>query len=208
MSKFRKDMDPKYTKISAYVIVSVVTIFIICSLLSFSGGFFKKVAETIGLVLKPIVIGGIIAYLFAPLIRWEEKKLNRKGSRPIAVFGTLILIILILFAFGYMLILFINQSFENVELNSLVDLNKIYASQITDVWNSISAWLENNNVDVGQVSESFSGMINSVTSAVTDLTFASMFAIYFLLDWDDISAYWNRVLNVFFKSFFFSYFKN
>ena len=134
------------------------------------------------------------------MIRWEEKKLNRKGSRPIAVFGTLVIILLIFVGFGYLLILFINRRFENVELNNLVDLSKIYASQITDVWNSISAWLEKNNVDIGQVSGSFSGLVNSVTSAATDLTFAFMFAIYFLLDWDDISAYWDRVLNVFFKS--------
>ena len=78
MSKIKSYLDSKYSKISFSVICMAVIIFFLCILISMSGGFFQKIFTVIGLVLKPIIAGGVIAYLFEPVLQLLENGSKRK----------------------------------------------------------------------------------------------------------------------------------
>ena len=93
MSKIKSYLDSKYSKISFYVICTAVIIFFLCILISMSGGFFQKIFTVIGLVLKPIIAGGVIAYLFEPVLQWLEKRIKAKNPRLIALVITIVVLI-------------------------------------------------------------------------------------------------------------------
>ena len=115
MLNWKKNTDPKYNKASLYVIVTCVAVYILCSLLKFSSGFFKQIVVIIGLVLRPFILGFIMANLLSPLINWIESKLKCKGARVIAVIGTIIVFVLIILALLFALFAFVNRTISGIQ---------------------------------------------------------------------------------------------
>ena len=199
MSKLKQKLDNKYTKISLYAIGTFVITFILCTLLSLSGGFFRRFFHIIGLVLKPFIAGGIIAYLFEPLIQRIEKMLKFKNARPVAVFGTLLIIVLLIIALLFTVFAFISNQVQEIHFDDIGTLISNFSEQLNDVWERAQQWLANHDINLGKITGGVSGFISGLTGTASDILFAVIFALYFMLDSKSIAGYWDRVRTIFIK---------
>lgn len=199
--KIKQFNDPKYNKIAVYVIISAVIIFALCAILSLSGGFFRKLFNVIGLVLHPIISGGIIAYLFEPVIQKLEKIFKGKAARPIAVVITGV-VILAVFLGGLVLIGTVIRRQSNtikIDTSNFGALVDSLGLQISEVNAKVQSWLTENSGIVGRIFKVITGFFGSLSDSLSNLFFAVIFAIYFLLDSENIGRYWSHVLDVFVK---------
>ena len=199
MSKLKQYLDKRYTKVSLYVIGTIIVTFFLCILISMSGGFFENLFHVIGLVLKPFIAGGIIAYLFEPLVQWIEKRLKIKAARPIAVFGTLILIILLVISLLFMAFAFLSNQVQEIHFEDIGNLIGDFSVQLNDIWAKAQEWFASHDINIGKITGGVSGFISGLTGAATDILFAVIFSIYFMLDSNAITGYWNRVRGIFIK---------
>ena len=199
--KLKQYLDEKFSKISLYTIGTAVIIFILCTILSLSGVFFRKLLNVIGLVLKPIIYGGIIAYLFEPLIQKMEKLIRGKAARPAAVLITGVLILAIT-AGGIVLIAVGIQKQSNAVTIDFTDLGSVIGAlgiQLNEVNEKVQQWLSENVGIVGDTFGKVTDIFGSLSDLVSNIFFSVIFAIYFLLDSKNIGAYWDRVLDIFIK---------
>ena len=199
MSKMKQYLDGKYTKIALYAIGTIVISFFLCILISMSGGFFEKFFHIIGLVLKPIIAGGIIAYLFEPLVQWLEKKLKFKGARAAAVFGTLTIIVLLVISLLFIAVAFLTNQVQEINFSDIGNMLGDFSGQLNDIWAKAQEWLARRDINLGKITGGVSGFISSLTGAASDILFAVIFSIYFMLDSKGITGYWDRVRNIFIK---------
>ena len=169
MSKLKQKLDNKYTKISLYAIGTLVITFILCTLLSLSGGFFRRFFHIIGLVLKPFIAGGIIAYLFEPLIQRIEKMLKFKNARPVAVFGTLLIIVLLIIALLFTVFAFISNQVQEIHFDDIGTLISNFSEQLNDVWERAQQWLANHDINLGKITGGVSGFISGLTGTASDI---------------------------------------
>ena len=197
MFNLKKYKDDKYTKIAVYVVITAIVTFFLCILISMSGGFFQKIFNVIGLVLKPIITGGVIAYLIEPVVQWTQKKL--KFSRSVAVIGTIaavvILVLVVLLTAG----LFLGHQISSIDFTNIGEVIASFSDQINEIGAKIQQWFESHSIDIKAITGGVGNVISGITGAASDIFFALIFAIYFLLDSDGISGYWDRVRNLFIK---------
>ncbi len=199
MSKLKQYLDSRYTKVAVYVIGTIIITFFLCILISMSGGFFENLFHVIGLVLKPFIAGGIIAYLFEPVVQWIEKRLKFKAARPVAVFGTLLIIVLVVFALLFTIVAFITNQVQEINFSDIGSLLGDFSVQLNDIWAKAQTWFANHDINIGKITGGVGGFISSLTGAATDILFAVIFAIYFMLDSQGISGYWARIRGLFIK---------
>ena len=199
--KLERYTDSKYNKIAVYAIDTAVIIFILCSVLSLSGGFFRKLFNIIGLVLHPVISGGIIAYLFEPVIRKLDKIIPGKSSRPIAVLITAVLVLCMIAG----VIVFIAGAVRNqsstvkVDFSSFGSMIESLGMQISEITTKIQTWLSENSGIIGKFFKTITGFFGSLSDFASNLLFAVIFALYFLLDSEHIGGYWSHVLDVLVK---------
>ena len=85
---FLDKLDQRYLKICAYASATVIITVVLLYLLSNTGGFWTTLWTLFTAILKPVIIGGIICYLFLPIVNKIESKLapdNKTRNRRIAV---------------------------------------------------------------------------------------------------------------------------
>ena len=199
MSKMKKYMDSRYTKISLYVIGTVMICFLLCVLVSMSRGFFSRLFTIIGLVLKPIVAGGVIAYLIEPLIQWIEKRLKFKNARAVAVIGTLVLIILLVISLLFVAVAFISRQVSEIHFSDISDLLANFSDQLNDISIRIQNWFAERSINISSITGKLSNVISGITGTASDIFFALIFSLYFMLDSGRIQSYWDRVRGLFIK---------
>lgn len=197
MINWKQFEDKKYTKIAIYTIVTIIIAFICCILLSLSGPFFRKVFSVIGLVLKPIIAGGVIAYLLEPVVQWIQKKL--KFSRPVSVIGTFVIIVILILALLVMAGLFLGEQISSINFNDIGNLISSFSDQISDIEIKVQDWLASHSIDIKAITGGVGSFVSGITGAASDIFFSIIFAIYFLLDSDRIQRYWDRIRKIFIK---------
>ena len=78
--KFKKRGNPRYTQISVYVIVTVIVIYILIKIANHAGDIFSAAGtglHRMGIVLKPLAGGFVLAYLLHPLADRLERRLDK-----------------------------------------------------------------------------------------------------------------------------------
>ncbi len=93
-------LDPKYTKICLYAGLTLVASLALVIVLYLTRGFWGRLWDIIIAVLRPIVIGGMFAYLLSPLVRRFERSISRSGERTWARPAAVALAYLMLFLIG------------------------------------------------------------------------------------------------------------
>ena len=195
--KLKQYIDSRYNKTAFYTIITAVIIFILCMIISHSGGFFQKISTVIGLVLKPIIFGGVIAYLLEPVIQKIAKLIHGNSARPIAVAITFILILVLLAGTLVIIGVMIRKQAGNIHIDDLASAVSSVTGQISEITTKVQTWLKENSGVVGESIGTFIGWISSTSDAASTLLFSVIFSIYFLLDSENIGGYWSRVLNLF-----------
>lgn len=195
----KKYMDSKYTKISVYVICTIIISFLLCIVISLSRGFFTKFFSVIGLILKPIITGGVIAYLLEPLVQWVQKKLKFKNARTVAVVGTLVVILLLIVSLLFMAVAFISRQVSEIHFSDISQLLGEFSEQLNEIGTRVQNWFAEQGVNVGAITGSVGGVISGITGTASNIFFALIFSLYFMLDSDRITGYWDRVRGIFIK---------
>ena len=199
MSKIKQYMDSKYTKISLYVIATVIITFLLCIIISLSRGFFAKLFNVIGLVLKPIIAGGVIAYLVEPIVQWFQKRIKVKNARTVAVIITIVLIVVLVLGILLVAVAFLGKQISEIKLDDIWSLVGNFSDQINEIGERVKAWFAEHSINVSAITGGVSNVISGITGAASDIFFAMIFAVYFLLDSDGITGYWDRVRKIFVK---------
>ena len=105
-----------------------------------------------------------------------------------------VFIILILLA----LIITVTRSVDKIDIKDLTAFIETEMADFSNFWSSVEAQLAKFNIDLGNIGSVLSTVFNDISSVASNLLFANIFAIYFLLD-SHIAEYWNDVLNAFTK---------
>ena len=83
MKRLRDSLDSKYLKICLYAGVTVILTAVVFMLLYLTGGVWGKVWNVFLAVLKPMILGGVLCYLLAPLETRIEKILTKNGPKRV-----------------------------------------------------------------------------------------------------------------------------
>lgn len=226
--KLKEKLNPKYTLIAAYVIVTAAIIYglgIMLDHLPEIAGGLKVAIGWLLTVLKPVVLAFVVAYLLNPVVRFFQRRYESmkifckkgKSKRGLAVLTTLFLILLGLTLVISLLISSVTKQVHLASLDDFVGLVNSFASSLTGFYDTVMTWLEELNFEsetlqqylktagayVGSFLQSFGlGLVSSVSnisSFVTTLLFTVVIGVYFLIDGPMMVAYWKRVMQALFS---------
>lgn len=226
--KWNGNLNKKYTQISAYVIATAVIIYILSLVAKNAPAILGTVLEKVGWlvkVIKPIIIGFVIAYLFEPVVLFFEKRLaNRKRylekprkARFHSVLITVVIVFIALAAMISILVFSITNQLRLANFDDIIYLFKTYAGYITDFVNSLTEQLQELNFEtkefqgiltevtgkltsfVSNTLNSTAGSISSLTGTLTTLAFSVIIGIWFLIDGKMMTNYMNKVMYALFN---------
>ena len=202
MDKFFDRFDKKYLKICLYAsITTLITIGIILLLIS-SGSFWVKLWSIFSAVLKPIIIGGIICYLFLPIVVRLEKLFNRKKkhkwARPLSVLLTFIIVLAAIALILTLIAVAIYKNIESINIESIKNIFFKLKEDYESIWKFVVQQLEAQGISSVNISHIVSLVTNAVGSFFSGLLFGVIFSIYFMLDSSHLSGYWIRAFKLIF----------
>ncbi len=228
-SGLRSHANEKYTRISAYVIVTVLIIYLLIKLLENAGG----IVGTIGSVLRwlkiifyPLAWGFVFAYLLYPLAGFLEGKQDKikekrkskreaRSSRGLAVGISWLLLAAGLFLVLSVIVSMIRKEATTFSADDIAGLVNGLAATVNDLASTLQKYLTHLNISTTEVGNAVQSIgntsseylqnvagglaksVTNLTSIFTNLLFAVIFAIYFMLDGEGIKSYWGRVLRAF-----------
>lgn len=169
--KLKDKMNPKYTQIAVYVIVTAGIIYCLSlaanNLMEILGVLGRILGWLFG-VLKPVVLAFALAYLLKPIVDFFQDKFEngrllqipwlaarrrritgkgKKSKRGLAVFATMLLIMLVLVLIISLLISSITKQAQFAGVDELVELLNGYAANLTDFYNSVMNTLQGLNIE-------------------------------------------------------------
>ena len=199
MNRLRDRFDEKYLRICLYAGVTVVLTVVAIMILSYSGPFWSTMWEMFKTVLKPVLTGTIICYMFLPFVEKIEtliSKKNTKWRRPAAVaifyVALLIIVVLVLITIGFV----VKGGLEGLGTLSLESIeNYIYSlhDQFASEFGELEAKLREIKLPIGKAGDFVTGLINAISGFFSGLVFGIIFSIYFMLDGDNIIDFWKRI---------------
>lgn len=182
-------------------ILKLLGILGIIYLLSLTSHVWMTVIKTIFKITLPFIIGFVIAYVLYPIVRYLDKKgITKKIVVPLIFFLLLICLALLVFTVSPMiytqmvsfinsLIQAVNKLFEIYKENSMNNTNTLVQEvfkQFNVLLNESKNWLPNLSAILPQIFNSFIGFL-------TNALFAVIISIYFLLEYEQITSYINRL---------------
>ena len=214
----------RYSVISFYVVFTVVVIFILIRI----GDNLDKIALALGaglhwlrVIFVPLALGFALAYLFAPVIHFFRRRLEKLPyyrKRDKSGLGAAVAITFVIVAAALALgLTFLISAFTHeltvVSFDSVTNFITGISKSFNEVYIQLKKWSEQMNISsdaLATVTDTWAGNLASqagraVSDALSHLTgylangaFAVIFAVYFSLDADGLKRYWKR----FFRSVF------
>lgn len=227
--KWNGRLNKKYTQISAYVIATAVIIYILALMAKNAPTIIASVLDKVGWlmkVIKPIIIGFVIAYLFEPVVEFFQKRIEKRKfyrnkarkARFLAVLITVVLVIIALGAVISVLVYSITNQIRLANIDDIIYLIKTYTGYFADFVNSLSVQLKELNFEtqefqslianvtgkltnwVTNTLNSTAGSIGSITGIFTTLAFSIIIGIWFMIDGAMMTSYLNKVMYGIFDS--------
>ena len=224
MNFFKDKINKKYFEISMYVIFTCIVIF----LLSRFTDQLPVIAKTtgsalkwVGAILKPVIIGFIIAYLLFPMLERLESLLQKikplkkkKSVRGLAVALQGVIILVGLFIIVSLLVSVITKQARAANSEDIIEGIKTYANSINELYRELIDRLDKLNINSAEIKSSVDTFTNNLGKYMLNLSsqlgnlagnlkdglatalFALIFSIYFLLDMPKLKKYWGRVLGI------------
>ncbi len=201
MNRLKKYYKEEYTRIAVYVVITALILFISCLIVLWASGECGRILTFISAVLKPLVLGIVLAYLLSPVVTKLEKKLSGNIDRKIARRGMAVLIVYgVIFAFiAAILALIAITVTEGIATIDFADIKGhliILSREFTKFESEIRAALSKLDINIGGAGVLLIRFINTLKSGASVLLFAVIFSIYFLLD-SGIWKYWVKVIKIF-----------
>lgn len=224
--KLKDRMNPKYTQLSCYVIVTCIIIYILSRVADNIDIIFGAIGSGLHwlhVILKPLIFGFAIAYILAPAADFFEHQLEKlkhyqkhpQKVRTAAVLSVSLIALAAIILFLSVLISTFTHQLTVANVDDVFAMITSYAKTLNSFYSEATKRLQDLNIqsdviekyvdDIGTAVASFfkgmgSNMMKSasnVGAALTSSLFAIIFAIYFLLDGKQLMKYWNRVLSAF-----------
>ena len=191
-----KYYNKDYSQIAFYAVKTVLEIFVLGLVIYYLAGKTGTALSFVSGVLKPLVLGLALTYLLSPAVSKFENKTfaslkSPKTRRLAAVVLTFVIVLAALFFILGIMVVTITKSISAFKL-LLLGL----ADQFSKFWSTIEKTLASMNINLGSAGDFLSGIFNGVKDGASTLLFATIFAIYFLID-DSIASYWSDVLGAF-----------
>lgn len=198
LGKLRENLQENITLASVLKILGILGI---VYLLSLTSHVWLSIIKTVFKILLPFIIGFVIAYIMNPLVnRLDRKGISKKIVIPLLFIVLIVILVLLVFTVGPMvytrtasfinsLIQAVDKLFEIYKENSTSNTNVLIQTvyqQFNVLLNESKNWLPNLSVVIPQI---FSGFIGFLTNAL----FAVIISIYFLLDYEKITKYIDRL---------------
>ena len=224
MNFFKDKINKKYFEISMYVIFTCVIIFLLSRFTDQLPAIAKTTGSAlkwVGAILKPVIIGFIIAYLLFPMLEKLEgllrkiKPLKKKKSvRGLAVGLQWIIILVGLFVVVSLLVSVITKQARAANSEDIIEGIKTYANSINELYRELIDRLDKLNINSAEIKSSVDTFMSNIGSYLLNLSsglgnlannlkdglatalFALIFSIYFLLDMPKLKKYWGRVLGI------------
>ena len=224
----KNKLDPKYTKISLYVIGTTAAIFILFRLSLNLGNVLSAIGnwlDWIFTLLTPVFWGFMLAYLLKPAVDKIEAKLSslpffqkkKKSPRSLAVSITFLIIVILLVIGLSLLVSSLTNEIKVADADSLIQLVNYVSQSLQSFYKALLNSLDSLNIDsqalqeyinkIGNIlANSIAGVGNNlvvsaqnISSFITNLLFTIIFSIYFLNDGKRIHSYWDKFANVVFS---------
>ena len=224
MNFFKIKINKKYFEISMYVIFTCIVIFLLSRFTDQLPAIAKTTGSAlkwVGAILKPVIIGFIIAYLLFPMLErlegllWKIKPLKKKKSvRGLAVALQGVIILVGLFIVVSLLVSVITKQARAANSEDVIEGIKTYANSINELYRELIDRLDKLNINSAEIKSSVDTFTNNLGKYMLNLSsqlgslannlkdglatafFALIFSIYFLLDMPKLKKYWGRVLGI------------
>ena len=217
--KLKDYFEPRYTRISLYVIVTMAIVFVLFYGAGHVGTILEKVTSAIGWlagVLAPVFWGFVFSYMLRPVVQRIEQLLKKtgffgkrpKGAHGLAVAITCLAVLAAVVAMLGVLIFAITDQLQLVSMQSILSAVDSISQSLLAFAGQVEDWLASLNVSsealtgvtdkltgwlqtfTSHVVSGMSTSASSVASFLVKLFFAIVFSVYFMLDWDRIRTYW------------------
>ena len=222
MNRLKRFFEPKYTKISVYVVLTGLALMILYHLVGsaniWGSGFFYALGWTANALL-PLFYGFVIAYLLEPAVSLSERQLAKipflkkrlKSFRGISVLLVLLILLLGLSVLLSVMISSVTHEVKLADLSTIDDFASSVSSTADSFYKTLlakmsdlnisSAGLQNYVKDLGQsavtfvqgLGSGFGGMVGNISGFASSAMFSLIFGIYFMLDGKSLMVYWDRV---------------
>ena len=229
--KLRDRMDPKYTRISLYVIGTCAIIYllgyIIRNLPTVSGAIavaFRWCWRTF----TPVFWGFVLAYLLFPVNTAFERLEDRlhifrkspRRKRALSVGLTAILVVAILVALMSIIASAFSRQLSVIDAESFMNLVNMATRSINSFYTTAVKWLSQLNFESKEINDYVQNIGTVVASLITqwgqnalaalknipsffsNLIFTIIFAVYFQLDHEGLRKYWGRAFRALFPTRF------
>ena len=196
-----KYYNKDYSQIAFYAVKTVLEIFVLGLVIYYLAGKTGTALSFVSGVLKPLVLGLALTYLLSPVVSKFENKAfaslkSPKTRRLAAVILTFVIVLAALFFILGIMVVTITKSISAFNFEDIKLLLLGLADQFSKFWSTIEKTLASMNINLGSAGDFLSGIFNGVKDGASTLLFATIFAIYFLID-DSIASYWSGVLDAF-----------
>ena len=168
MQKPKIQLDKRIAKICLYRGITLIIALAVVMALYLNRGFFTHIWEIIIAVLRPIVIGGMLAYLLA-----------------LFVLVPLALILLALY-----------KTFDAVSVSGIKEFFEMFKGGVGDLTDTLIEKLGAFGISEDKLKEAAAAFMGSAKTAGSGLLFGIIFSVYFLLDRGNIGEYWLRAYNL------------
>lgn len=218
------NLNKKYTQIAAYVIITAVIIYCLSLVADNMPVIFTEVMKVLSWmlsVIKPIVIGFILAYLVEPVISFLQAQFQKikflrkreKRARGLAIFSAITIIVVIIVAIVSLLVFGITDQLRIANFDDIIVLCNEYAKVVDDFYRMIMQKLSQLNIESQELSKYINdagayifgliknmaagaaGSIGSISGSLTTAIFSLIIGIYFLIDGRMIKEYIKKVSN-------------
>ena len=224
MNFFKVKINKKYFEISMYVIFTCIVIFLLSRFTDQLPAIAKTTGSAlkwVGAILKPVIIGFIIAYLLFPMLERLESLLQKikplkkkKSVRGLAVALQGVIILVGLFIVVSLLVSVITKQARAANSEDIIEGIKTYANSINELYRELIDRLDKLNINSAEIKSSVDTFTNNLGKYMLNLSsqlgnlagnlkdglatalFALIFSIYFLLDMPKLKKYWGRVLGI------------
>ena len=195
MKNLFKNLDRQYIKYASYAGITVLVTFFVGYAIYQNLPALAVFGKLFMAVLKPVLIGSVIAYLLVPLVKivngWFQKAFpGKKWTKTISVFLCMLAIAAAVIAF---FVLISQKVITNINVDSIGALIQTYQNELNQLIEQAQKYLEQLNINIPTVSNYLTGMISSIASGFSTVLFGIIFSIYFLIDADNLIGYWGNV---------------
>ena len=200
MQKPKIQLDKRIAKICLYRGITLIIALAVVMALYLNRGFFTHIWEIIIAVLRPIVIGGMLAYLLAPIARRMEAVFSKDGTgkwaRPVSVALSYLVLALFVLVPLALILLALYKTFDAVSVSGIKEFFEMFKGGVGDLTDTLIEKLGAFGISEDKLKEAAAAFMGSAKTAGSGLLFGIIFSVYFLLDRGNIGEYWLRAYNL------------